>query len=117
MDETATKVQVTLLFFAKAHELTGIKECNIFFPSKLSFIELLDKITRTFKLEAIRNQIILAVNEEFVTPNSTVVLSKGDKIAVIPPLSGGLYSINRLEQLRQCFAFLVSQRDYQSHIV
>ncbi|KMQ89153.1 molybdopterin synthase catalytic subunit-like protein [Lasius niger] len=91
-DEIVMEIQITVLFFAKARELAGNKECKIYIPRKLSSADLLDKIISTFQLEAIRNQLILAVNEEFVVPNSTLVLSEKDKIAVIPPLSGGLYN-------------------------
>lgn len=88
MDET--EIQTTILFFAKARELTGCKECKLDIPRKLSSIDLFDKIVHTFELESIRNQIILAVNDEFVVPSSILLeLSVKDKIAIIPPLSGG----------------------------
>jgi len=90
MDETVKQIEVRVLFFAKARELTGTKECKIYIPRELSSTNLFDKIIHTFKLESIRNQIILALNEEFVVPNSTLILSEKDEIAVIPPLSGGL---------------------------
>lgn len=84
-----TEIQTTILFFAKARELTGCKECKLRIPRQLSSADLLVKIIHTFELESIRNQIILAVNDEFVVPNSILILSEKDKIAVIPPLSGG----------------------------
>ncbi|KAL0114440.1 hypothetical protein PUN28_011595 [Cardiocondyla obscurior] len=88
MDKINTEVKITILFFAKARELTGHKEYKIYVPREISSVDLLDKIVHTFKLESIHNQIILSVNEEFVIPNSTLVLTEKDKIAVIPPLSG-----------------------------
>lgn len=95
MDNTETQIETTVLFFAKARELTGCKECKLCVPKTLSSTQLFDKIIRTFgQLESIRNQIILAVNEEFVIPNSILVLSEKDKIAIIPPLSGGLSKLN-----------------------
>ncbi|KYN04434.1 Molybdopterin synthase catalytic subunit [Cyphomyrmex costatus] len=84
------EIQATILFFAKARELVGCKECKLSIQKKLSFTDLFDKIVNTYELESIRNQLILAVNDEFVIPNSILVLSENDKIAVIPPLSGGL---------------------------
>jgi len=91
-NNTDEKIQITVLFFAKARELTGNKECQIYIPRKLSAVDLLDQIIYTFQLETIRNQLILAVNEEFVIPNSILALSEKDKIAIIPPLSGGSYN-------------------------
>ncbi|KAL6260013.1 hypothetical protein P5V15_009920 [Pogonomyrmex californicus] len=90
MDETTTQIEITILFFAKARELAGCKECKFHVPKKLSSADLLDKIIHTFNLQSIRDQIVLAVNEEFqIIPNNILVLSEKDKIAVIPPLSGG----------------------------
>ncbi|KYN28718.1 Molybdopterin synthase catalytic subunit [Trachymyrmex cornetzi] len=85
-----TEIQATILFFAKARELVGCKECKLSIQKTLSSADLFDKIVHAFELESIRNQIILAVNDEFVVPNSILILSENDKIAVIPPLSGGL---------------------------
>ncbi|KAG5307741.1 MOC2A synthase, partial [Pseudoatta argentina] len=87
-----TEIQATILFFAKARELVGCKECKLSIQKKLSSADLFDKIVHAFELESIRNQIILAVNDEFVVPNSILILSENDKIAVIPPLSGGLFN-------------------------
>lgn len=91
MDEIATQIQTTVIFFAKARELVGSKECKICVPKQLLVTDLLQKIVSDFKLESIRNQIILAVNEEFVAPGTILELSETDKIAVIPPLSGGRF--------------------------
>jgi len=90
MDETLTQVQVTVLFFAKARELSGSAECKIHIPKEISASALLDKIVNIFELESISNQIILAVNEQFVESNSVLVLTERDTIAIIPPLSGGM---------------------------
>lgn len=95
MDEIIPHIQATILFFAKARELSGTKECKIRIPRRLSSTDLLEKIISDFKLESIRNQIILAVNEEYVVADTILELSEKDKIAVIPPLSGGL-SNNKL---------------------
>lgn len=89
MDYGAVETQVKILFFAKARELTGRTECRITVPRKLSYVDLADKIISQFNLESIRDTLILAVNEEFVAANTTLMLSEKDEIAVIPPLSGG----------------------------
>ncbi|KOC61974.1 Molybdopterin synthase sulfur carrier subunit [Habropoda laboriosa] len=91
MDDSTVETQVKILFFAKARELTGKKECYITVPKKLSYNNLRDRVISQYKLEDIRDTLILAVNEEFVSSNATLVLSEKDEIAVIPPLSGGLF--------------------------
>lgn len=93
MDNSIIEIQVKVLFFAKAREITGKKEWYIVVPQKLSYTDLVDKVITHFNLENIRDTLILAVNEEFVPLNSTLILSQKDEIAVIPPLSGGLIFI------------------------
>ena len=90
MGDSVTEIQVKVLFFAKARELTGRKECYIAVPQKLSYTDLLVKIINQFNLESIRDILILAVNEEFVPLDRILIFSEKDEIAVIPPLSGGL---------------------------
>lgn len=89
MGDSAAEAQVKILFFAKARELTGKKECRITVPRRLSYVDLIDKVIGQFELERIRDTLILAVNEEFVPSDATLSLSEKDEIAVIPPLSGG----------------------------
>jgi molybdopterin converting factor subunit 1 len=82
-------VEIQVLFFAKARELCGEKESQLLVPSTVSYNNLLDQIVKKFSLESIRNNLILAINEEYATAGSVVQLKEGDKVAVIPPLSGG----------------------------
>jgi len=35
------------------------------------------------------DSIMLAINEDFVSPNQVINLSQGDVVALIPPISGG----------------------------
>lgn len=93
MDANAEQVEVKILFFAKARELTGLKECKIIVSRKLSYTELLDTIVASFHFESIRDTLILAVNEEFVSQDSILELSEKNEIAVIPPLSGGFFIV------------------------
>ncbi|KAH0551307.1 hypothetical protein KQX54_001452 [Cotesia glomerata] len=53
--------------------------------------ELLEKIVSIFGLESIRRNVILAVNEEFISNNVKLELCDRDEVAIIPPLSGGSY--------------------------
>lgn len=82
-------VEIQVLFFAKARELCGQKESQLLIPSTISYHNLLDQIVKTFSLESIQHNLILAINEEYATTGSIVQLKEGDKVAVIPPLSGG----------------------------
>lgn len=86
-DESTTTVKI--LFFAKARELTGLKESIVFMPKKVTATDLTDIIIRKFSLETIQNNVILALNEEFILANATIELKEKDEIAIIPPLSGG----------------------------
>jgi len=40
-------------------------------------------------LSSIEDSVILAVNQEYITPDQTVQLKPGEEVAVIPPISGG----------------------------
>lgn len=83
-------VEIQVLFFAKARELCGQKESQLLIPSTVSYNNLVDQIVKTFSLESIQHNLILAINEEYATTGSIVQLKEGDKVAVIPPLSGGI---------------------------
>lgn len=90
MADPTEQIETTVLFFAKARELAGRKQSRITTPRILYAAELLHFITRDYHLESIRDQVILAVNEEFVELDKILVLQDTDIIAIIPPLSGGL---------------------------
>ena len=91
MDEL--KVQV--LFFAKAREIVGQNSTHLSIKktsSKLTGKQLLELLLENFpSLKDISQNIVLAVNQEYLVPDSQsfVELSSNSEIAVIPPLSGG----------------------------
>lgn len=91
MNINLVPINVRLLFFAKARELSGRNE--IFYEinnSKVLANDLLKQICTDFKLEVIRQNLILAVNEEYCDDLQTELqLKEGDEIAIIPPISGG----------------------------
>ncbi|XP_033218393.1 molybdopterin synthase sulfur carrier subunit [Belonocnema kinseyi] len=91
MDESGV-VSVKILFFAKARELSCVKESKLTIPKEITYHSLRDKIVKKFNLGDIRENLILALNEGFVTEDVKLNLSEKDEIAVIPPLSGGSYS-------------------------
>lgn len=89
MDDSTYPIHVTVLFFAKARELVGIKEIKITVPNKILAADLLELIVTTYGLESIKDTVILAVNEGYVASDVKLQLSENDVIAIIPPLSGG----------------------------
>ncbi|XP_061721377.1 molybdopterin synthase sulfur carrier subunit [Cydia pomonella] len=82
-------VNVKLLFFAQSKELAGTKESTILLPKKISYQQLLNIITENYNLQAIKNNILLAKNEEVCDNSLDIEINEKDHIAVIPPLSGG----------------------------
>ncbi|RVE53865.1 hypothetical protein evm_001527 [Chilo suppressalis] len=82
-------VTVKLLFFAKAKELAGLKETTVQLPSKISYEQLVNYIVDRFNLETIKNNILLAKNEQACEQSGDIEIKDKDNIAVIPPLSGG----------------------------
>lgn len=83
--------KVSVLYFAKSSELTGLKSETIKLPSELTTSELWQELeSRHPKLSVLREQVVLAVRQEYVVlGEETVTLKNGDEVAVIPPLSGG----------------------------
>ncbi|GFT22256.1 molybdopterin synthase sulfur carrier subunit [Nephila pilipes] len=85
------KVSIKLLFFAKARELMGKHEMEAQLPpGPYNSQRLLQKLLSTCEdLQPIAENIILAINEEYIDKLRKIHLKDGDQIAVIPPLSGG----------------------------
>ena len=82
-------IPVKLLFFARTKELAGVRETTINLPRKISYHKLLDLIVQKYNLESIKNNILLAKNEEVCEEGVDIDINARDNIAVIPPLSGG----------------------------
>lgn len=82
-------VVVKILFFAKARELSGLKESELRVHSPVSYDTLLQQVVDNFSLQSIQQSLILAINEEYTDLTADINLKTGDQIAVIPPLSGG----------------------------
>ncbi|XP_030625297.1 molybdopterin synthase sulfur carrier subunit [Chanos chanos] len=83
--------EVTVLYFAKSAELTGLKSEDISLPSSLTSLQLWEELEKRHpRLSVLREQVVLAVRQEYVTLGDQLVdLRLGDEIAIIPPLSGG----------------------------
>ncbi|MCO5591077.1 hypothetical protein L7F22_054341 [Adiantum nelumboides] len=98
MDDQATQKtlegksqEVKVLFFARAREIAGISETtlNMEVTQSLKTIkDCVDRIIRQFPgLEEIRACMLIALNQEYVDDSS--IISDGDELAFIPPISGG----------------------------
>lgn len=83
------KVNVKILFFAKARELVGKSESILNLDETILYENLLNIIVETYSLQDIKKNIILAVNAEYREVSETILLKGGDEIAIIPPISGG----------------------------
>ncbi|XP_015997860.2 molybdopterin synthase sulfur carrier subunit isoform X4 [Rousettus aegyptiacus] len=85
------RCQVEVLYFAKSAEIAGIRSETISVPREIKSLQLWNEIeTRHPGLADIRNQVILAVRQEYVElGDQLLLLQSGDEIAIIPPISGG----------------------------
>ncbi|MCY0876576.1 MAG: molybdenum cofactor biosynthesis protein MoaE [Firmicutes bacterium] len=83
-------MRITVRFFAGAAEAAGLRETQVELPAKgdMSLRSLLDYLGEQFpSLQSVLSRAWCARNEEYVTVET--ILSDGDVIAVIPPVSGG----------------------------
>ncbi|XP_010914686.1 molybdopterin synthase sulfur carrier subunit [Elaeis guineensis] len=86
--EVGPWIEVKVLFFARARELTGLTDISLLMPPQSTARDCMSKLLNNFpKLEEIYNSMVLALNEEYV-PESTVLRNR-DELAIIPPISGG----------------------------
>ncbi len=74
-----------MLFFAQLQEVIG-KERIEFEASNITVGELKEKLMRSFQLSQLEN-VMTAINEEYALAED--VVSDGDIVAFIPPVSGG----------------------------
>ncbi|XP_043106113.1 molybdopterin synthase sulfur carrier subunit [Puntigrus tetrazona] len=83
--------EVSVLYFARSAEITGLKAESISVPSNISSLQLWQDLeTRHPRLSVLRDQVVLAVRQEYVSlGEQPLTLRDGDEVAVIPPLSGG----------------------------
>ncbi|PLT35924.1 molybdopterin converting factor subunit 1 [Bacillus sp. V5-8f] len=76
---------VKVLFFAHLKDQAGQEEVSIE-GNGLSIAEVKEKIAADFGIEGL-DSVMAAVNEEFADDGT--IVSEGDTVAFIPPVSGG----------------------------
>ncbi|XP_026820501.1 molybdopterin synthase sulfur carrier subunit-like isoform X3 [Rhopalosiphum maidis] len=84
-----TVVNVTIVFFAQARELSKVKSTTVQLPQTLFGHDLRSMLIDQFNLLSIGNIFILAVNESYISDDLQITLREKDTVAVIPPISGG----------------------------
>ncbi|XP_031286846.1 molybdopterin synthase sulfur carrier subunit-like [Pistacia vera] len=86
VENNKSSVQIKVLFFAKARDLTGLSDLPLevsYLVSKYRY----DLVAKFPSLEEIRGCVVLALNEEYA--NDSIIVKDKDELAIIPPISGG----------------------------
>uniref|UniRef100_A0A6M2DL39 Molybdopterin synthase sulfur carrier subunit n=1 Tax=Xenopsylla cheopis TaxID=163159 RepID=A0A6M2DL39_XENCH len=88
--DTNDHITINVLFFAKSRELSGRSNATLCVKSKIKSGELLELLCSTYNLQSIRNNLLIALNQEYQSDMTLLLaLKENDEIAVIPPISGG----------------------------
>nr|XP_009677485.1 PREDICTED: LOW QUALITY PROTEIN: molybdopterin synthase sulfur carrier subunit {ECO:0000255/HAMAP-Rule:MF_03051}-like [Struthio camelus australis] len=82
---------VVVLYFARSAELAGRRSETLSVPRQITSLQLWEEIVKIHpRLAVIRDQVIFAVQQEYVLlGDQLLVLHPGDEVAIIPPISGG----------------------------
>jgi molybdopterin converting factor subunit 1 len=81
-------MRVTVQLFAQLRELAGQSEWQCDVPAGSSVADVWRTLaTRHAALEPFGGKVSCAVNEDFARP--TAAVKEGDRIAFLPPVSGG----------------------------
>jgi len=79
---------IKIKFYAVCRDLTNADECQIEISGKISKDELWKKLIKLYpSLEKIAKSTAIAVNNMYISGD--LDLKEGDKISLIPPVSGG----------------------------
>ena len=79
---------VHVRLFAGLHDMVGKRDLDLELPEGATIGELRDRLGEEYPIvQPFLSTLVCAVDEEYVP--SDHVLSDGDKVALIPPVSGG----------------------------
>ena len=85
-----SEVTITVLLFAKARELVGSSSVTTSVPASIRYNQLLAHLETEYPgLQRLARTFVLSLNENYIDQEEELVLTNGDEIAVIPPISGG----------------------------
>jgi molybdopterin converting factor subunit 1 len=74
--------------FAGLHDLVGKRDLVLAMPAGATIGQLRDRLGEEYPIvQPFLTTLVCAVDEEYVPPEH--VLSEGDDVALIPPISGG----------------------------
>lgn len=83
-------MEIKVLFFARSRELAGTTEKILKLQEGCTTKTLVDELLAEFPdLSQIRGSFVLSLNQEYLSPGQEEVLTDGDEVAIIPPISGG----------------------------
>ncbi len=84
-------MRVVVRLFASYREAAGVGRMELDVPAGSTVKDVIYRILRDHPLVAEGRQVVIARNQEYVTPDET--LADGDEVALIPPVSGGAMSV------------------------
>lgn len=83
-------MEVKVLFFARARELTGCSEAALSVPVGSETSALPQLLAAAYPaLQQVLGSCLLSLNLEYVDADAPRSLKPGDEVGVIPPISGG----------------------------
>jgi len=83
-----SNVRIRVLFFGVLRDVVGLREDSLDIPKGARLGLVFDLYAGRFpRLQAMAASVVLALNQEFSTPDSP--LAEGDEVAFLPPVSGG----------------------------
>jgi len=88
MTDSDNTIEISVLFFAQAHELAGTARRALVLPVSATVGDAAATLGQEHpRLEPLLEKCRMAVDQEFV--DATQKLEDGSELAVIPPVSGG----------------------------